>query len=74
MMMKDSNIISGAQRKIFEKGTVFEKGTIIFGHPVLLNFYVSFYVVFCHIVMSSLLARLDLAAVRGSDECEHFPF
>jgi hypothetical protein len=39
---------------------------------VLLNFYVSFYTVFCHIVMSSLLARLDLAAVLGSDECERF--
>ena len=26
--IKDSNILSGAQRKIFEKGTIF------FGHPV----------------------------------------
>jgi len=39
---------------------------------VRLNFYVSFYTVFCHIVLSILLARLDLAAVLGSDECECF--
>ena len=40
---------------------------------VLLNFYVSFYTVFFRIVLNILLARLDLAAVRGSDECERFP-
>jgi hypothetical protein len=40
---------------------------------VLLNFYVTFYIVFCHIVVSSLIAKLDLASVLGSDECECFP-
>jgi len=33
---------------------------------VLLKFYVSFYIVFCHIVMSSLIARLYLEVMNVS--------